>query len=103
MFHVIVICLVRALESLPTPSNDSRCGKGEYVSQQAPQVEVVDDESGQGGGPVINDFSIQVATVNGSGSQSANLVLMRSILIKHLALPFGNSLSSSSKKEQHCL
>lgn len=30
-------------------------------------------------GPVINDFSIQVATVNGSGSQTANNVLMRSI------------------------
>ncbi len=28
---------------------------------------------------VINDFSIQVATVNGSGSQSANSVLLRSI------------------------
>jgi 2-oxoglutarate ferredoxin oxidoreductase subunit alpha len=28
---------------------------------------------------VINDFSIQVATVNGSGSQSANLILLRSI------------------------
>jgi 2-oxoglutarate/2-oxoacid ferredoxin oxidoreductase subunit alpha len=26
-----------------------------------------------------NDFSIQVATVNGSGSQSANTVLLRSI------------------------
>jgi 2-oxoglutarate/2-oxoacid ferredoxin oxidoreductase subunit alpha len=31
------------------------------------------------GAPVINDFSIQVATVNGSGSQTANLVLLRSI------------------------
>jgi len=29
--------------------------------------------------PVVNDFSIQVATINGSGSQSANNVLMRSI------------------------
>src|SRR6058998_277679 len=29
---------------------------------------------------VVNDFSIQVATVNGSGSQTANLVLLRSIL-----------------------
>ena len=29
--------------------------------------------------PIINDFSIQVATVNGSGSQSANLVLLKSI------------------------
>ena len=28
---------------------------------------------------VINDFSIQVATVNGSGSQTANMVLLRSI------------------------
>jgi 2-oxoglutarate/2-oxoacid ferredoxin oxidoreductase subunit alpha len=27
----------------------------------------------------VNDFSIQVATVNGSGSQSANMVLMRTI------------------------
>jgi 2-oxoglutarate ferredoxin oxidoreductase subunit alpha len=29
--------------------------------------------------PIVNDFSIQVATVNGSGSQTANLVLLRSI------------------------
>jgi len=29
--------------------------------------------------PVVNDFSIQIATVNGSGSQTANTVLMRSI------------------------
>jgi len=29
--------------------------------------------------PVVNDFSIQVATVNGSGSNSANLILMRAI------------------------
>ncbi len=29
--------------------------------------------------PLVNDFSIQVATVNGSGSQTANTVLMRSI------------------------
>ncbi len=29
--------------------------------------------------PIVNDFSIQVATVNGSGSQSANTVLLRSI------------------------
>jgi 2-oxoglutarate ferredoxin oxidoreductase subunit alpha len=29
--------------------------------------------------PIVNDFSIQVATVNGSGSQTANNVLMRSI------------------------
>src|SRR6187549_3330687 len=28
---------------------------------------------------VINDFSIQIATVNGSGSQTANMVILRSI------------------------
>ncbi len=34
----------------------------------------------EGGKPhIVNDFSIQVATVNGSGSQTANNVLMRSI------------------------
>src|ERR1700746_265182 len=32
-----------------------------------------------GAGRVVNDFSIQRATVNGSGSQSANTVLLRSI------------------------
>jgi len=30
-------------------------------------------------GPVVNDFCIQVATVNGSGSQTSNNVLMRTI------------------------
>jgi 2-oxoglutarate ferredoxin oxidoreductase subunit alpha len=35
--------------------------------------------SGQTSQPVINDFSIQVATVNGSGSQTANTVLMRAL------------------------
>jgi 2-oxoglutarate ferredoxin oxidoreductase subunit alpha len=35
--------------------------------------------SGHASRPVINDFSIQVATVNGSGSQTANTVLMRAL------------------------
>src|SRR3954454_3646264 len=35
--------------------------------------------SGRSGHSVINDFSIQIATVNGSGSQTANTVLMRSL------------------------
>ena len=30
-------------------------------------------------GRIVNDFSIQVATVNGSGSQTANLILIRSL------------------------
>jgi 2-oxoglutarate ferredoxin oxidoreductase subunit alpha len=37
------------------------------TQQRSPQVNIV------------NDFSIQIATVNGSGSQSANLVLLKSI------------------------
>src|SRR2546423_12744341 len=43
------------------------------------QVAPVETRSGDPERQVINDFSIQVATVNGSGSQTANSVLMRSI------------------------
>jgi 2-oxoglutarate/2-oxoacid ferredoxin oxidoreductase subunit alpha len=45
----------------------------------------VTDAAVQDAGPrqqierIVNDFAIQVATVNGSGSQTANLVLLRSI------------------------
>src|SRR5450631_2431195 len=35
--------------------------------------------AGASGEAVVNDFSLQVATANGSGSQTANSVLMRSI------------------------
>ncbi len=44
-------------------------------------TEVTPSESGAEVSPqqVVNDFSIEVATVNGSGSQTANTVLMRSI------------------------
>src|SRR5215831_11631145 len=40
---------------------------------------VADNRVAQPDTVIINDFSIQVATVNGSGSQTANLVLLRSI------------------------
>src|SRR5438105_12046922 len=43
------------------------------------EVSPVSQSSGEFQQPVVNDFSIQVATVNGSGSQTANSVLMRSI------------------------
>jgi 2-oxoglutarate/2-oxoacid ferredoxin oxidoreductase subunit alpha len=43
------------------------------------QVEPVEMRSGDPVRQVVNDFSIQIATVNGSGSQTANSVLMRSI------------------------
>ncbi len=47
------------------------------LGNAAPTTGTKDDTSERK--PVINDFSIQVATVNGSGSQSANSVLLRSI------------------------
>src|SRR3954468_9941720 len=40
---------------------------------------VHDIGSGREGQRVINDWSLQVATVNGSGSQSANTVILRTI------------------------
>jgi 2-oxoglutarate/2-oxoacid ferredoxin oxidoreductase subunit alpha len=43
------------------------------------EVSPAEPLSGRSGHTVINDFSIQVATVNGSGSQTANTVLMRSL------------------------
>ena len=49
------------------------------MSQQSPSTAVLDEGGGGETAPAINDFSIQVATINGSGSQSANMVLMRSI------------------------
>src|SRR6266852_4356908 len=48
------------------------------VSDTLTATAVLDEVSG-GGRPVINDLTIHVATVNGSGSQSSNNVLMRSI------------------------
>jgi 2-oxoglutarate ferredoxin oxidoreductase subunit alpha len=44
---------------------------GEAAVQEAPQQSQRQ--------PIVNDFSIEIATVNGSGSQSANMVLLRTI------------------------
>src|SRR5262245_44121985 len=44
---------------------------------------------------VVNDFSIQVATVNGSGSQTANLVLLRSILLMGVRVSGKNMFPSN--------
>ncbi|HUI57266.1 MAG TPA: 2-oxoacid:acceptor oxidoreductase subunit alpha [Bryobacteraceae bacterium] len=43
------------------------------------EVSPAEAAPGQPSHSVVNDFSIQVATVNGSGSQTANTVLMRSL------------------------
>src|SRR5246500_1903249 len=47
------------------------------------------------GSRVVNDFSIQVATVNGSGSQTANLVLLRSILLMGVPISGKNMIPSN--------
>jgi len=44
---------------------------------------------------VVNDFSLQVATVNGSGSQTANLVLLRSILLMGVPVSGKNMFPSN--------
>src|SRR5262245_48206410 len=44
---------------------------------------------------VSNDFSIQVATVNGSGSQTANMVLLRSILLSGVPVSGKNMFPSN--------
>src|SRR3979409_2399558 len=44
---------------------------------------------------VVNDFSIQVATINGSGSQTANMVLLRSILLMGVPVSGKNMFPSN--------
>ena len=46
-------------------------------------------------GGVVNDFSIQVATVNGSGSQSANNVLLKSIFAMGIPISGKNLFPSN--------
>src|SRR5437899_5955221 len=44
---------------------------------------------------VVNDFSLQIATVNGSGSQTANMVLLRSILLSGVPVSGKNMFPSN--------
>jgi 2-oxoglutarate ferredoxin oxidoreductase subunit alpha len=46
-------------------------------------------------GEIVNDFSIQVATVNGSGSQSANNVLLKSIFAMGIPISGKNLFPSN--------
>jgi 2-oxoglutarate ferredoxin oxidoreductase subunit alpha len=56
---------------------------------------VQEQHSSSRGQRVVNDFSIQVATVNGSGSQTANLVLLRSILLMGVPVSGKNMFPSN--------
>src|SRR5271154_6275623 len=53
---------------------DTQMATSSLVAQSQPAPSPAD-----GAERIVNDFSIQIATVNGSGSQSANNVLLRSI------------------------
>src|SRR6516225_5560830 len=56
---------------------------------------VQEQQASARGQRVVNDFSIQVATVNGSGSQTANLVLLRSILLMGVPVSGKNMFPSN--------
>ncbi len=62
----------------------------------SPTDQAVQEQQTTGKGHrVVNDFSIQVATVNGSGSQTANLVLLRSILLMGVPVSGKNMFPSN--------
>jgi 2-oxoglutarate/2-oxoacid ferredoxin oxidoreductase subunit alpha len=56
---------------------------------------VQEQQARSGAQRVVNDFSIQVATVNGSGSQTANMVLLRSILLMGVPVSGKNMFPSN--------
>ncbi len=58
-------------------------------------VAVQDQQASANRQRVVNDFSIQVATVNGSGSQTANLVLLRSMLLMGIPVSGKNMFPSN--------
>src|SRR3982750_1943849 len=59
------------------------------------ELQVSEQRAASSGQRVVNDFSIQVATVNGSGSQTANLVLLRSILLMGVPVSGKNMFPSN--------
>lgn len=56
---------------------------------------VQEQQAPAGARRIVNDFSIQVATVNGSGSQTANLVLLRSVLMMGIPVSGKNMFPSN--------
>ena len=59
------------------------------------EVSPAEPRSSEPGHRVVNDFSLQIATVNGSGSQTANTVLMRSIFQMGVPVSGKNMFSSN--------
>src|SRR5882724_10236660 len=72
------LCEMSVLYNFVPQINDIPPPKEKLVTDTL-TAEAVLDAAPSGGAPVVNDLTIHVATVNGSGSQSSNNVLMRSI------------------------
>ena len=60
-----------------------------------PEAALQESPTDSSTGRLVNDFSIRVATVNGSGSQTANLVLLRSIFQSGVAVSGKNLFPSN--------
>src|SRR5438067_8201887 len=67
----------------PSGKSQTQFPQSFYLEEKCPMatidIAVRESDRQQSGRRVVNDFSIQVATVNGSGSQTANTVLLRTI------------------------
>ena len=57
------------------------------MSNSSALAEAASASAGPETGRIVNDLTIQVATINGSGSQSSNLVLLRSLF--RMGIPVG--------------
>src|SRR2546427_10545211 len=57
---------------------------------------VQEQQAPAGAQRVVNEFSMQIATVNGSGSQTANMVLLRSMLLMGVPVSGKNMCPSNS-------
>src|SRR6201994_2963246 len=84
-------------DARPGPAGIWRFGKG-IRSMATSDVTLKAEQARAAAGPrgeVVNDFSIQVATVNGSGSQSANNVLLKSIFAMGIPISGKNLFPSN--------
>src|SRR5246127_4942408 len=84
-------------DARPGPAGIWRFGKGIRSMATSDVTLKAEQPRGAAGptGEVVNDFSIQVATVNGSGSQSANSVLLKSIFAMGIPISGKNLFPSN--------
>ena len=73
----MVLCLFVELQVLPRSRSSTNVALA--AGAEGGTLSKPDTQQQSPQGAIVNDFSIQIATVNGSGTQSANSVLLRSI------------------------